>query len=343
MRRRSLLASFTALVASPAPVSARAPAPCLVWHADGVARRAPDGLLDPLPASPSTAPVSTATGVWLATREAQVECWQWQGRWQRVLAMPLPEPAHALAVAPDGRHGLVACGARLRLFDGGGHLQRDDAGSDLARRRHGRAADVRALPWRASLLAALPAVREWWEISLDPSAAPIFDGLVHDYRMGEAIARPGHLGLRRIPFDGEAPVPAFSPPGWPWLAARADDEVQVVHLDVRRTVARLQAPGANLAASVVQAGLWWLPVGSTLWGLDPRRWTVEHQRALPGPVQRLAVAGSTLHALVDGTVWRDEGGSWRPVARGQSAMADAGGVAPWMAPAPWSGVAPLPG
>lgn len=341
MRRRPLLASLTALLWRPASVSARTPAPCLVWHADGVARWGADGTLDHLPASPSTAPTSTATGVWLATREGHIERWRWTDRWQRELVMPLPGPAHALAVTPDGRHGLAAHGARLQLFDAEGRTLRDDAGSDLARRRHGRAADVRALPWRASLLAAWPAVREWWEISLDPSAAPIFDGLVHDYRMGEAIARPGHLGLRRIPFDDEAPVPAFSPPGWPWLAAWAGDEVQVVHLDVRRTVARLRAPGANPSGSVVHAGLWWLPVGAELWGLDPRRWIVTVRRAAPGPVQSLAVAGSDLHALVAGTVWRDEGGRWQPVASGQSALAGADGGVPWMAPAPWTGVAPL--
>jgi hypothetical protein len=342
MRRRPLLATLAALALKPAPASSGTAAPVLVWRADAVARALPDGRFDVLSATPAAAPVVTTAGVWLATRDATVERWRWAGAWRRDLTVALPGHAHALAASPDGGHVLVAWGERLRLLDGAGRTLRDDAGTDLAQRRHGRAAAVVALPGRRSLLAAWPALREWWEIPLDPAAPPIFDGYVHDHRMGEAIARPGHLGIRRVPFDAEAPVPAFAPTGWPWVAAIAGDEVQVVHLDVRRTVTRFQAPGAQVTGSVGHAGRWWMPVGAELWALDPRRWTVVHRRPLPGPARQLAVAGSTLHALIDGMVWRDEGNDWQPVATGVSALADAEGTAPWMAPPPWTGVAAWP-
>lgn len=317
------------------------PAPCVVWHADAVALRWPDGRIEPLPGSPAAAPVAAANGLWLVTRDGQLQRWRWREAWRCEVGVALPAAAHALTVSANGEHVLVAHGQHVRLLDGGGGLLRDHPGVDLARRRSGRAAALLALPGRRSLLAAWPALHEWWEISLDPAAPPIFDGLVHDHRMGEAIASPGHLGLRRIAFDGPAPLPVFNPPAWPWVAASAGEELQVVHLDVRRVVARLPAQDTAAAGSALHAGQWWLPVGATLLGIDPRRWTVTARRPVPGPVQRLAVAGGVLHALVDGTLWRDEPAGWRAVAHGVAAVADAGGELPLQAPPPWVGVALL--
>ncbi len=54
---------------------------------------------------------------------------------------------------------------------------------------------------RNSFVVALKDIPELWEISYNPKAEPIFDGLVHDYKMGEAIAKPGFLGVRRTPLD----------------------------------------------------------------------------------------------------------------------------------------------
>ncbi len=353
MQRRALLATLAALglkqapalATTPAPLRETAlagvssPAPCVVWHAEAVALRWSDGRTEPLPGSPSAAPVAAANGLWLATRDSRLRRWRWRDAWRCDVDVALPEAAHALTASPDGGHVLAAHGRQLRLLDGQGGTLRDYAGTDLARRRQGRAPALLALPRRRSLLAAWPDLHEWWEISLDPAAPPIFDGLVHDHRMGEAIASPGHLGLRRIAFDGPAPLPVFSSPAWPWVAASAGDELQVVHLDVRRIVARLPAQGSAAAGSALHAGLWWLPVGGTLRGIDPRRWTVSTERPAPGPVMRLAVAGGVLHALVDGTLWRDEPAGWQVVARGLSAVADAEGAMPLQAPPPWIGVA----
>ena len=36
-------------------------------------------------------------------------------------------------------------------------------------------------------------IPEIWEISYDPDAKPIFDGYVHDYKMGEGVALAGYL------------------------------------------------------------------------------------------------------------------------------------------------------
>lgn len=54
-------------------------------------------------------------------------------------------------------------------------------------------------PVRRSFIVVLQDIAELWEVSYDPKAEPIYDGLVHDYRMGEAIAKSGFLGVRRVP------------------------------------------------------------------------------------------------------------------------------------------------
>ena len=44
---------------------------------------------------------------------------------------------------------------------------------------------------RKSFIAALKDIPEVWEITYDPNAEPVYPGLVHDYRMGEALAEKG--------------------------------------------------------------------------------------------------------------------------------------------------------
>ena len=53
---------------------------------------------------------------------------------------------------------------------------------------------------RKSFIAALKDIPEVWEIPYDEKAEPIYPGLVHDYRMGEALAAKG-------PFDSGHPGP----------------------------------------------------------------------------------------------------------------------------------------
>ena len=54
---------------------------------------------------------------------------------------------------------------------------------------------------RHSFVLALKDIPEVWEISYDPKAGPIYDGYVHDYKMGEGIAKPGYQNVRRTPLD----------------------------------------------------------------------------------------------------------------------------------------------
>jgi DNA-binding beta-propeller fold protein YncE len=99
---------------------------------------------------------------------------------------------------------------------------------------------------RKSFIVSFEAMAQLWEISYDPRAEAIFDGLVHDYRMGEAIAQPGFLGVRRVPLDRAVDIVGFDPPRRNVLAAprQSGDSAEaatldVVNLDVRRRIAQL--------------------------------------------------------------------------------------------------------
>jgi len=118
---------------------------------------------------------------------------------------------------------------------------------------------------RKSFVVALKDVPELWEISYDDNAAPIYAGLVHDYRLGEGAAIPGKLNPRRTRLD-EVLDDFFFDPSYANLIGAARRESgdagggQVVNLDVRRRIARLDLPGMPHLAS----GISWRWQGRTV-------------------------------------------------------------------------------
>lgn len=126
---------------------------------------------------------------------------------------------------------------------------------------------------RRSFIVALQGLPELREIAYDPAAPPLFEGLVHDYRMAEAIGEPGYLARRRIQL--EAPLSAlFFDPRMPWLLARQGEQTVVLHLDVRRQVANLGAARVDTAVLLRHEGRWLLNLdeaGAQIW-LDTQHW-----------------------------------------------------------------------
>jgi hypothetical protein len=235
------------------------------------------------------------------------------------VAHRLDQPAHALAAGADGQWGLAAHGEALTLLDADARVRKTFDGSDLARRVRGRAAQLVAHAGRRSFVASWPALGELWEISLDPAAPPIFDGLVHDYRMGEAIPTSGFLGIRRAPLPRAVPELAFADPRASWVAGTLGDAVVVVHLDVRRTIATFALPLARPAAAALRpaagtAAQWWLPVQDEVHVIATDRWVEIDRHRFQGAVQRVQAVGDTIWALVGEPgnaslqVWRD--GRW---------------------------------
>ncbi len=157
------------------------------------------------------------------------------------LALPVDAaPPTGGDCAPPGDGRMRVDGADLVLHDDAGAVQarwplRDADG------RPGVPIAICRLQPRQSYAVVVGGWHELWEISTDPAAPAIFDGLVHDYRMGEAIARPGYLGLRRIRLL-QPWTAAWADGRVPWLLgaeAGAGSDAAVLHLDVRRVVGRL--------------------------------------------------------------------------------------------------------
>jgi mono/diheme cytochrome c family protein/WD40 repeat protein len=151
-----------------------------------------------------------------------------------------------LAVSSDGRyvlvgnylpHTLVALEASdLSLIkvipaqDAGGKSSRVSAVYDAAPRE--------------SFIVALKDIPEVWELPYGRKTGPVYEGLVHDYRMGEALAAKGPLPVRRIVLD-DILDDFFFDPSYDHLigAARDGHTGQVVNLNVRRKIAAVDLPG----------------------------------------------------------------------------------------------------
>jgi mono/diheme cytochrome c family protein/DNA-binding beta-propeller fold protein YncE len=97
---------------------------------------------------------------------------------------------------------------------------------------------------RKSFIAALKDIKEVWEIPYSEDAEPIYPGLVHDYRMAEALADKGPFPIRRIPLEDYLDDFYFDQT-YTYLmgASRDGGKGQVINLDVRRKVADLDLPG----------------------------------------------------------------------------------------------------
>lgn len=151
-----------------------------------------------------------------------------------------------LAVSGDGRyvlvgnylpHDLVMLDARdltpLKIIQ-----VRDDGG------RSSRVSAVYDAPPRGSFIVALKDIPEVWEVFYAEDAEPVYQGLVHDYRYGEAIPEQGPFPVRRIRLEDYLDD-FFFDPGYRYLigAARDAGEGQVVSLIVGRRIARVDLPG----------------------------------------------------------------------------------------------------
>jgi len=157
------------------------------------------------------------------------------------------------AVSSDGKYVMVAnyLPRGLVILDDDLNLVKTlDTGS--------RVSAVYDAPPRRSFIAALKDVPELWEISYDPNAEPIANGLVHDYRLKEGAFEPGFLNPRRTALGGVLDDFFFTPDYRDVIgAARDGKRGEVVNLDVRRTIASVELPGLPHLGS----GITWLREG----------------------------------------------------------------------------------
>ena len=166
-----------------------------------------------------------------------------------------------VAVSADGRWVMAAnyLPQTVALFDADLNLVRSYRAANLAGTATSRVSAVYDAQPRKSFIVALKDLPELWEISYDTKAEPIYDGLVHDHKMGEAIATPGFLGVRRTPLDEPLDDFFFDQSYRHVLGAtrpRSDGapSAQVVNLDARRRIASLALPGMPHLGSGITFG-----------------------------------------------------------------------------------------
>ena len=157
-----------------------------------------------------------------------------------------------VAVSGDGRWVMAAnyLPRTVVLFDADLQLVKRYDATTLDGKTASRASAVYDAAPRRSFVVALKDIPEVWEISYDPKAAPIYDGLVHDYKMGEAIAKPGYQNVRRTPLD-EPLDDFFFDQSYrhvlgatrPKAGSGEGASAQVVNLDARRKIADLPIAG----------------------------------------------------------------------------------------------------
>lgn len=162
------------------------------------------------------------------------------------------------AISPDGRWTVSGGDGHVVVRDGG-RVVRKLAARSLGGNEDAAVHAVRHLAARRSFLISFDhRLPELWELSIDPAAAPVFDGLVHDFRMGEALGSPGFLGIRRIRLE--------TPPGalgvdasQAYVLVRSsantpEGQVQLVllNLDVRRSIARWEVDADPDFANLVE-------------------------------------------------------------------------------------------
>jgi mono/diheme cytochrome c family protein/DNA-binding beta-propeller fold protein YncE len=218
-----------------------------------------------------------------------------------------------VAVSGDGRWVMAAnyLPHTVALFDADLKLQRVYEAATLDGKATSRVSAVYDAQPRQSFVVALKDIPELWEISYDPKAAPIHDGLVHDYKMGEAIARPGFLGVRRTPLDEPLDDLFFDQSYRHVIGATrpktdGSPSAQVVNLDIRRRIAALPLAGMPHLGS----GITFAWNGTTVLAspnlkdgvvqvIDMKTWKSVKNIATPGPGFFMRSHENTPYAWVD--------------------------------------------
>ncbi|MEP6965226.1 MAG: cytochrome D1 domain-containing protein [Polaromonas sp.] len=218
-----------------------------------------------------------------------------------------------VAVSGDGRWVMAAnfLPHTLALFDADLKLVRSYPAATLDGKSSSRVSAVYDATPRKSFIVALKDIAELWEISYDPQAEPLFDGLVHDYKMGEAIAKPGFLGVRRTPLDEPLDDFFFDQSyrhaiGTPRPKEGSVSQAQVVSLDARRRIASFPLPGMpHLGSGITFAWKDSTVLASpnlkdgTVTVVDMKTWQVVKTIATPGPGFFMRSHENTPYAWVD--------------------------------------------
>ncbi len=165
-------------------------------------------------------------------------------------------------------------------------------------------------PARRRFVVAFADLAEAWEIAYGRDAPPVLQGLVHDYRSGEAVPLPGRFTPRR--FELPSATRALVAGAVPYEVARLDQAgaFGVVHLDVRREIERPVTATEPVPDRIVTwrgaARRGWLIAGDGAMDaevLEAGAWRVTGRLAVDGAILALGAAGNRVlvaHQRADG-------------------------------------------
>jgi mono/diheme cytochrome c family protein/DNA-binding beta-propeller fold protein YncE len=217
------------------------------------------------------------------------------------------------AVSSDGKWLMVAnyLPHTLVLLDADLHLVKVLPAADAEGRRTSRVSAVYDAAPRRSFIAAMKDIKELWEISYDEKAEPIYDGLVHDYRMGEALAARGRFHPRRTPLEEHLDDFFFDASYSHAVGASRGEhgeggKGQVINLHVRRQIAELDFRGLPHLASGITWDWQGRPVLATphldrglVSVIDMKTWRTVKRIETPGPGFFLRSHEASRYAWVD--------------------------------------------
>lgn len=213
-----------------------------------------------------------------------------------------------LAVSSDGRfvmvanylpHTLVALDARdltpirvIDVSDGKGKTSRVSAVYDAAPRK--------------SFVAALKDIPEVWEMSYDEKAPPVYQGLVHDHKLGEGIPVPGPFPPLRIKTEDYLDDFFFNGTYEYLIGTSREGKSQIVDLDLKRKVASVELPGMPHLGSGITWNYNGTPVLATpnlkegvVTVVDMKSWKAIKQIPTLGPGFFMRSHENTPYAFVD--------------------------------------------
>lgn len=149
------------------------------------------------------------------------------------------------AVSGDGKYVMAAnyLPQDLVLFDADLNLLKVMDARSADGKESSRVSAVYDAAPRKSFVAAMKDMPEVWEISYDPEAQPIYDGLVHDYQYKEGVSVPGFLNPRRTRLTDPLDDFFFDQSYSEVMGTSREGKGQVVNLDSRRKVSELQLSG----------------------------------------------------------------------------------------------------
>lgn len=184
---------------------------------------------------------------------------------------------------------------------------------DQATRQSSRVSAVYDAAPRRSFVAALKDLKELWEVSYDPEAPEIAQGLVHDYKLREGTFMPGFLNPRRTPLEDTLDDFFFTEDHRQLIGASRDGgKGEVIHLEARRRIATLDLPGMPHFASAIR----WQRDGRTVLAspnlragvlsvIDVKDWKAVKQIKTLGPGLFLASHEASRYAFLDAMLSRE--------------------------------------